>query len=292
MSKFNFPPPNEVFQGMAQDEGEMERLWNFLNDPLEVPPALTISGNNGFWRNKLEDRTSYVLDADLDDPWSMHEHPPATSPLPDTQANSTSNQSATVKPDVSVNPSDTLSPPDPSGMSPPLDPSGTLPLTDLLQGAPKKAFNIFSGASGASIPLIDRATLPSGSVHPIEGQLAQGNSATWASRNPTRRTLPVRPPPQPLTDAAKASRSIVRKVKNNMLKKLNEDIITFVKEQNNKITDIAKNHDVKVEKVKNMVIAYTHYTKAQKLQLHNAILHAKALEINPSTVTHEVLNNV
>ncbi|EGO05019.1 hypothetical protein SERLA73DRAFT_68666 [Serpula lacrymans var. lacrymans S7.3] len=146
-------------------------------------------------------------------PWSMHEHPPATSPLPDTLANSTSNQSATVKPDVSVNPSDTLSPPDPSGMSPPLDPSGTLPPTDLLQGEPKEAFNIFSGTLGASIPLGDRATLPSGSVHPTEGQLAQADSATWASHNPTRRTLPVCPPLRPLTDAAKASRSIPREVK-------------------------------------------------------------------------------
>ncbi|EGO04752.1 hypothetical protein SERLA73DRAFT_149144 [Serpula lacrymans var. lacrymans S7.3] len=278
--------------GMAQDEGKKERLWNFLNNPLEVPPALTTSGNNGFRRNELEDRTSYVPDTDLDDttfwsqtldpllaswlretsssttspmmrdtsysfwfnplssepqfpvdhrpdkvpssPWSMHEHPPATSPLPNTR------QTAHL-----------TSQPQSNQMC-----------------APKEAFNIFSGASGASIPLSNRATLPSGSVCPTEGQLAQANSATWASHNPTGRTLPVFPPLQSLTDAAKASRSIAREVKNNMLKKLDEDIITSVKEQNNKFTDIAKNHDVKVEKVKNMVIVYTHYTKA--------------LEINPS----------
>ena len=56
-----------------------------------------------------------------------------------------------------------------------------------------------------------------------------------------------------------------------------------------KLEEIAHTHNVKVEKVKDLVGASTHYKKSRKPTLHNAILHAKAIEVNQGKWPHVYL---
>ena len=53
-----------------------------------------------------------------------------------------------------------------------------------------------------------------------------------------------------------------------------------MEQQQAKLDDIAKAHDVNVEKVKDLVGAYTHYKQKHKPTLHNKILHIKTMEVN------------
>jgi len=57
-------------------------------------------------------------------------------------------------------------------------------------------------------------------------------------------------------------------------------IKAFTQDQHARIKELAKAHNVKVEKVKDLVGVYTHYRKPRKPNLWNAILHVKATEMN------------
>ena len=46
------------------------------------------------------------------------------------------------------------------------------------------------------------------------------------------------------------------------------------------IEELAKAHNVKVEKIKDLIGVSTHYKKLQKPNIWNAILHIKAMDIN------------
>jgi hypothetical protein len=115
---------------------------------------------------------------------------------------------------------------------------------------------------------------------PARALLAESNNTTWAARNPTRPILNPRPAPARLTEAQKASRAIAREQKKANAKRLDDDIKQFTEDQHAKLEEIAKTHNVKVEKVKDLVGASTHYKKSRKPTLHNAIVHAKAMEVN------------
>lgn len=115
---------------------------------------------------------------------------------------------------------------------------------------------------------------------PQAAPLAESNNTTWAARNPARPVLNPRPPPARLTDTQKASRAIAHEQKKANAKKLDDDIKAFLEQQQAKLNDIAKANNVKVEKVKDLVGAYTHYKQTRKPTLHNAILHVKAMEVN------------
>ena len=92
--------------------------------------------------------------------------------------------------------------------------------------------------------------------------------------------LESRPAPACLTDAQKASRKIVHEQKKLAAKKLDDAIKAFTEDQYARIEELAKAHNVKVEKIKDLVGVYTHYKKARKPNLWNAIVHVKAMEIN------------
>jgi hypothetical protein len=64
------------------------------------------------------------------------------------------------------------------------------------------------------------------------------------------------------------------------MKRLDDDIEQFTKEQYTKLEEIAKAHNIKIEKVKDLVGSSTHYKKSHKPTLYNVILHAKAMEVN------------
>ncbi|KIM88301.1 hypothetical protein PILCRDRAFT_85516 [Piloderma croceum F 1598] len=70
---------------------------------------------------------------------------------------------------------------------------------------------------------------------------------------------------------------------------LDGDIQQFLTKQNDEIAKIATAHNVKVDKVKDLVGFNIHYKKQRKPTLHNAILHLKATEINQED---ELINNL
>jgi hypothetical protein len=92
--------------------------------------------------------------------------------------------------------------------------------------------------------------------------------------------LESRPAPAHLTDAQKASRKIAHKQKKLAAKKLDDAIKVFTEDQYAQIEELAKAHNIKVEKIKDLIGVYTHYKKTQKPNLWNAIAHIKAMEIN------------
>jgi hypothetical protein len=61
---------------------------------------------------------------------------------------------------------------------------------------------------------------------------------------------------------------------------LHEAIKAYALEDNKRLEAIAKAHSVSVAKIKGIIGIETHYKKSQRPALPNAILHAKALEIN------------
>jgi hypothetical protein len=63
-------------------------------------------------------------------------------------------------------------------------------------------------------------------------------------------------------------------------KELDDAIKAFMQDQHARIEELAKAHNVKVEKVKDLVRVYTHYRKSWKPNLWNAIVHVKAMEMN------------
>ena len=134
-----------------------------------------------------------------------------------------------------------------------------------------------------SLPFSSPSPAPSDSQEPsplAPAPLTESNNTTWAARNPIRPVLNPRPAPAPLTAAQKASRATAREQKKANTKRLDDDIKQFTKEQHAKLEEIAHTHNVKVEKVKDLVGASIHYKKSRKPTLHNAILHAKAIEVN------------
>jgi hypothetical protein len=109
---------------------------------------------------------------------------------------------------------------------------------------------------------------------------ADTNNVSWATRNPSRAVIDPRPPPARLTDAHKASRAIAHEQRKLAQESLDEDIKQFLTKHNDEIEKIAAAHNVKVDKVKDLVGFNIHYKKQRKPTLHNAILHLKATEIN------------
>ena len=106
------------------------------------------------------------------------------------------------------------------------------------------------------------------------------HSHSWAARNPTRPILQPRPGGRKLTEAQKASRNIAREANNIKKKALDDDIKAFMENQAEKIEELARTHNTKPKRIKEMIGAESHYKKERKVNFHNALTHLKALEVN------------
>ncbi|KAF9231140.1 hypothetical protein BU15DRAFT_68578 [Melanogaster broomeanus] len=108
----------------------------------------------------------------------------------------------------------------------------------------------------------------------------QANSSTWQARNPGQPVIQPRVAPPHQTAAQKASREIARAQKAAKAKLLYESIEAFLKDQRSKTEALARQHDVTVDHVKQLIGGETHYHTSRKIQLRNALVHAKAVEVN------------
>ena len=87
--------------------------------------------------------------------------------------------------------------------------------------------------------------------HPSEDEnlpTQHTHSAMWAGRNAARPVIKSRMPSRPLTEAVKQACKITREQKREADERLQNVITTFIAEQNAKMEDIAKAHNVKKKK--------------------------------------------
>jgi len=108
------------------------------------------------------------------------------------------------------------------------------------------------------------------------------HSATWAGRNAARPIIKSRIPPRPLTEAVKQAHKITREQGREAHKHLQNAITMFIADQNAKLEEIAKGHNVRAKRVQSLVVNQTQYRSTRKAQLYNALVSAKAREVNAS----------
>jgi len=106
------------------------------------------------------------------------------------------------------------------------------------------------------------------------------NSSTWAARNPTRSTIHRRTPPPRLSDAQKASRKIKKDQKTELTNRLHDAIAEHLDGQRTKIESLGRIHNVTPKHISDMISSQTNYRTSRKVQLTNALVHAKAKEMN------------
>ena len=87
-----------------------------------------------------------------------------------------------------------------------------------------------------------------------------------------------------MTEAAKNSRKIAREQKQNSDERLRNAIKEFVADQDAKIEAIAKEHNVQPKQVRALMVGAAHYQSNRSVQLYNALLSAKAQEVNTGNV--------
>ncbi|KAF9235514.1 hypothetical protein BU15DRAFT_51293, partial [Melanogaster broomeanus] len=73
---------------------------------------------------------------------------------------------------------------------------------------------------------------------------------------------------------------IARAQKAAKAKLLYESIEVLLKDQRSKTEALACQHDITIDHVKQLIGGETHYCTSQKIQLRNALVHAKAVEVN------------
>jgi hypothetical protein len=104
--------------------------------------------------------------------------------------------------------------------------------------------------------------------------------------------LESHPPPACLTDAQKASCHIAHEQQKLAAKKLDDAIKAFTEDQYARVEELSKAHNVKDKKIKDLVRVYTHFKKAQKPNLWNAIVHVNAMEINQGRWLQDFLASI
>ncbi|KAI6009988.1 hypothetical protein BKA83DRAFT_4029764, partial [Pisolithus microcarpus] len=83
-----------------------------------------------------------------------------------------------------------------------------------------------------------------------------------------------------ISEAQRASWAIAREHRAAKKALLDKAVQEYLAQQTTKMEEIAFKHNVTVEYLKGLVGGETHYHSSQKVQRHNALLHAKALEVN------------
>jgi hypothetical protein len=133
-------------------------------------------------------------------------------------------------------------------------------------------------------PTANQFMLPSRTPSPIAGNsmsaLQDANTSTWAARNPTHSTIRRRTPPPKISEAQKASRKIKRDQKIELTKLVHDAVAEHLDEEKTRIQSLAHGHNVTPKYINDMISSQTKYHGSRKIQLANALLHAKAKEMN------------
>ncbi|KAG1859023.1 hypothetical protein DFJ58DRAFT_726481 [Suillus subalutaceus] len=124
-----------------------------------------------------------------------------------------------------------------------------------------------------------RASSPGGEES-LPEPLRDANSSTWAARNPTRPMIHRQTPPPRLSDAQKASRKIKKDQRTEITKHLHDAVAKHLQEQKNGVELLSLAHNVTPKQINDIISHQTKYCTARKVHLNNALIHAKAKEMN------------
>ncbi|KAG1846243.1 hypothetical protein DFJ58DRAFT_686603 [Suillus subalutaceus] len=89
-----------------------------------------------------------------------------------------------------------------------------------------------------------------------------------------------RTPPPRLSDAQKASRKIKKDQRTEITKHLHDAVAKHLQEQKNGVELLSLAHNVTPKQINDIISHQTKYCTARKVHLNNALIHAKAKEMN------------
>ncbi|KIJ58441.1 hypothetical protein HYDPIDRAFT_102650 [Hydnomerulius pinastri MD-312] len=144
-----------------------------------------------------------------------------------------------------------------------------------------------STTSSIQLPNASRGTSPPDDASSSAD--AQANTATWKTRNPGRPMVPTRASGKKLSAAEKASRELSRKSTAAKRELLANALKSFQEDNKAKIDAIARAHDVTEKYVKDLLGYQMNYHSTRKPTLKNALLHAKAKEVNGGKLLHHAM---
>lgn len=110
------------------------------------------------------------------------------------------------------------------------------------------------------------------------------NNSSWAARNPNRPALTPRAPlnaaQKAQAKAWKASRKLSAEQRKEAEDALTTAIQQLLADENEKISTLALEHGVTTDKVKKLMGGVKYHKANRNVQLANALIHAKAQEVN------------
>ena len=112
----------------------------------------------------------------------------------------------------------------------------------------------------------------------------KSSQADWRSRNPNQPVIPPHSQGQNLTPAERSSQAKAATQRKLKQAELSEAVQDLLAEQMVSIDVIAQKHSVSVTKVKKLLAVGTNYKGSRTPSLQDALLHAKAQEVNSSAL--------
>lgn len=118
------------------------------------------------------------------------------------------------------------------------------------------------------------------------------SSHSWSARNPGIPVIKIRPPKRKLTEAEQESREISQNQKRRKEEKLKESLKTYLVRDKEKKQQLADEHDVTLDHIIGLVNNNTYYKSNRAPALHNAITHAKAIDVNSGEYHGDFYSNI
>ena len=139
-----------------------------------------------------------------------------------------------------------------------------------------------SSSSSSSLFSSSSSTLPSSlrsqSQSPVG--LFMGSSRTHTEQNPTKSTIQPHRSRGPLNNAQKEQLCLTRLINMEKNKHIKTGVNKIIEMKNSMIEELVEQELLKKTKIQSLVDTKIHYKKQQKMSLHNAITHFKALKVN------------
>lgn len=139
------------------------------------------------------------------------------------------------------------------------------------------------------VPVESQSSQPTSShltgAEPATGSTYQLDPATHADRNSTTFIQPVKKLSK-LSQTQKASQKLRRQIAQEAHEKLIDEFNVLIERHSNEQAELAKRHDVKPEYLDKLRGTSKHFNAKREVNLENAKLHKKSLEVNAGTYLH------
>lgn len=117
---------------------------------------------------------------------------------------------------------------------------------------------------------------------PVNENVMPDAGTTWADRS-NQEVIPVRAPRPKVSDAVKASKAIITQQAREKNEAFTHDLVQLSRQTNTLVEEMAKRHGKKPSAVRHILTHGSAFKKRRAPNLQNALVHAKALELNEGT---------